>query len=134
MARHNRLDHSAGRDSTARRRTTRATEPRLHARQLDHDHPDVAVTFRSRLLIAFVLATIIPLAILALGVRRQLTQRLVAQHDQRIESLRQVAGQDVEREARSIASRLATLAATLRADDRFRLAAVRGELSERPYL
>jgi signal transduction histidine kinase len=92
------------------------------------------VTFRSRLLIAFVLATIIPLAMLALGVRRQLTQRLVAQHDQRIESLRQVASQDVEREARSIASRLATLAATLRTDDRFRVAAVRGELSERPYL
>ena len=92
------------------------------------------MTFRARLLVAFVLATIIPLAMLALGVRRQLTERLVAQKDQRIESLRQVAAQDVAREARSIESRLATLAATLRTDDRFRLAAVRGELSERPYL
>ena len=92
------------------------------------------MTFRSRLLLAFALATIIPLAMLAFGVRRQLTQRLVAQHDERIEALRQVAAQDIAREARSIASRLATLAATLRTDDRFRLAAVRGDLSERAYL
>ena len=70
------------------------------------------MTFRARLLLAFALATIIPLAMLMFGVRRKLTERLVAQKEQRIEALRQVAAQDIGREARSIASRLATLAAT----------------------
>jgi signal transduction histidine kinase len=92
------------------------------------------VTFRARLLFAFALATVIPLAMLAFGVRRKLTERLVAQKDQRIEALRQIAAQDIAREARSIASRLATLAATLRTDDRFRLAAVRGDAGERAYV
>jgi signal transduction histidine kinase len=92
------------------------------------------MTFRSRLLIAFALATIVPLAVLAYGVRRQVTTRLVAQHQRRVAGLANVAAQDVDRESASIASRLATLASGLRTDDRFRLAAVRGDPSERPYL
>ena len=92
------------------------------------------MTFRSRLLIAFALATIVPLAMLGVGVRRQLTTRLVAQHQQRVEGMARVAAQDVDRESASIASRLSTLAGTLRTDDRFRLAAVRGDAGERGYL
>jgi len=92
------------------------------------------MTFRSRLLIAFALATIVPLAMLGVGVRRQLTTRLVAQHQQRVEGMARVAAQDVERESASIASRLSTLAGALRTDDRFRLAAVRGDAGERAYL
>src|SRR5215831_16857707 len=92
------------------------------------------MTFRSRLLIAFALATIVPLAMLGVGVRRQLTSRLVAQHQQRVEGMARVASQDVERESASIASRLSTLAGALRTDDRFRMAAVRGDASERTYL
>jgi len=92
------------------------------------------MTFRSRLLIAFALATIVPLAMLGVGVRRQLTTRLVAQHQQRVDGMARVAAQDVERESASIASRLSTLAGALRTDDRFRLAAVRGDAGERAYL
>ena len=92
------------------------------------------MTFRSRLLIAFALATVVPLAMLGVGVRRQLTARLVAQHQQRVDGMAQVAAQDVERESASIASRLSTLAGTLRTDDRFRMAAVRGDPGERAYL
>ena len=92
------------------------------------------MTFRSRLLIAFALATIVPLAMLGVGVRRQLTARLVAQHQQRVEGMARVAAQDVDRESASIASRLSTLASALRTDDRFRLAAVRGDAGERAYL
>ena len=92
------------------------------------------MTFRSRLLIAFALATVVPLAMLGVGVRRQLTTRLVAQHQQRVEGMARVAAQDVERESASIASRLSTLAGTLRTDDRFRMAAVRGDPGERAYL
>jgi signal transduction histidine kinase len=92
------------------------------------------VSFRSRLLIAFALATIVPLALLAYGVRRQLTARLVAQHERRVQGLARVAAQDVERESASIAARLASLVRALRTDDRFRLAAVRGDPNERAYL
>ena len=92
------------------------------------------MTFRSRLLIAFALAAVLPLGMLGVGVRRQLTARLVAQHQQRVEGMARVAGQDVDRESTSIASRLSTLASALRTDDRFRLAAVRGDVGERAYL
>jgi signal transduction histidine kinase len=92
------------------------------------------MTFRSRLLIAFALATVVPLAMLGVGVRRQLTARLVAQHQQRVDGMAQVSAQDVERESASIASRISTLAGTLRTDDRFRMAAVRGDPGERAYL
>ena len=92
------------------------------------------MTFRSRLLIAFALATVVPLAMLGVGVRRQLTARLVAQHQQLVDGMARVAAQDVERESASIASRLSTLAGTLRTDDRFRMAAVRGDPGERAYL
>jgi signal transduction histidine kinase len=92
------------------------------------------MTFRSRLLIAFAFATIIPLALLGFGVRRQLTSRLVAQHQQRVDGMARVAAQDLERESTSIAARLSTLARTLRTDDRFRVAAVRGDPGERAYL
>ncbi len=92
------------------------------------------MSFRSRLLIAFALATIIPLALLAFGVRRQLTTRLVAQHQRRVQGLARVAEQDLRRESASIGVRLASLTRTLRTDERFRLAAVRGEAAERAYL
>jgi signal transduction histidine kinase len=92
------------------------------------------MTFRSRLLIAFALATIVPLAMLGVGVRRQLTTRLVAQHQRRVEDMAKVAAQDVDRESASISARLSTLARELRTDDRFRMAAVRGDPGERAYL
>ena len=91
------------------------------------------MSFRSRLLIAFLLATVVPLAVLAYGVRRQLTTRLVAQHERRVQGLATVVEQDIARESTEIASRLESLARSLRTDDRFRLAAVGGG-SDRAYV
>ena len=79
------------------------------------------MSFRSRLLIAFALAAIIPLGLLAYGVRRQLTARLVTQHTQRVEGLARVVERDLQRESASIAARLASITRALRTDDRFRL-------------
>ena len=79
------------------------------------------MSFRSRLLIAFALAAIIPLGLLAYGVRRQLTTRLVAQHEQRVEGLARVVERDLQLESASVAARLASIARALRTDDRFRL-------------
>ena len=92
------------------------------------------MSFRLRLALAFLVAAIIPLALLAFGVRRQLTTRLVAQHERRVEGLARVAGQDMERESVRIAARLASLTAALRTDDRLRLALARGEAGERAYV
>ena len=92
------------------------------------------MSFRSRLLIAFVLATVIPLAVLAIGVRRQLTTRLVGQHQRRVEGMARVAAQDVDRESALVAGRLASLMRALRTDDRFRLATIRGDDGERGYV
>jgi signal transduction histidine kinase len=79
------------------------------------------VSFRSRLLIAFALAAIIPLGLLAYGVRRQLTARLVTQHEQRVQALARVVERDLQRESASVATRLESIARALRTDDRFRL-------------
>jgi signal transduction histidine kinase len=92
------------------------------------------VSFRSRLALAFLFAAVIPLAALAFGVRWQLTTRLVAQHERRVQGLARVAEQDMERESVRIAARLASLTAALRTDDRFRLALARGEAGERAYV
>ena len=92
------------------------------------------MSFRSRLLIAFVLATVIPLAVLAIGVRRQLTTRLLGQHQRRVQGMARVAAQDVDRESALVAGRLASLVRALRTDDRFRLAAIRGDEGERGYV
>ena len=90
------------------------------------------MSFRSRLLIAFALATIIPLGLLAFGVRRQVTARLVAQHERRVQGLARVVEEDLARESASIGTRLASIARALRSDDRFRLGALRGD-GDRAY-
>jgi len=91
------------------------------------------VSFRSRLLIAFALATILPLGLLAFGVRRQLTARLVAQHERRVHGLARVVEDDLAREGASIGARLGSIARALRSDDRFRLAPLRGD-GDRAYV
>ena len=92
------------------------------------------MTFRSRLLLGFAAATLLPLALLAGGIRRQLTQRLVAQHQRRVDALAGVVMQDLTSESAAVALRLRTLAAALEDDNRFRRAAVHGEIAERDYL
>ena len=91
------------------------------------------MSFRSRLLIAFLLASAIPLVFLAIGVRRQLDVRIVAQYERRVRGLAQIVEQDIDREGASIAARLASLGGSLRTDDRFRLALV-GESGDREYV
>ena len=91
------------------------------------------MTFRTRLLLAFSAATLVSLSVLAIGIRRQLTSRLVAQHERRVQTLAQVAMQDLARENTDISARLASLARSVADDNRFRLA-VQGTPVERAYL
>ncbi len=92
------------------------------------------MTFRSRLLLAFAAAALLPLLLLAGGVRRQLESRLAAQYGRRVDALASIVTEDVARESASIAARLTTLARMVRDDNRLRLALLHGAPSERAYL
>ncbi len=92
------------------------------------------MTFRSRLLLAFVAAALLPLLLLAGGVSRQLESRLAAQYGRRVDALASIITDDVARESESIAARLATLARMVRDDNRLRLALLHGAPSEHTYL
>lgn len=91
------------------------------------------MSFRTRLLIAFAVATLVSLTVLGVGVRRQLTTRLVAEHQARVESLARAAIQDLQRQNATIGTRLTTLGNSLADDNRFR-SAMRGEPADRAYL
>lgn len=91
------------------------------------------MSFRARLLLAFAAATLLSLSLLAVGVRRQLTSRLVAQHERRVRALAGVAIEDLARENAGVADRLASLQRSLVDDNRFRLA-VQGAPDQRDYL
>ena len=92
------------------------------------------MTFRARMSIAFVLAALVPLGVLAHGVRLEVTRRLTAQHERRVKTLVDIVRQDLARESASIAARLEILDADLATDDRFRLGAVRGDPAHRRYM
>lgn len=91
------------------------------------------MSFRARLLLAFAAATLLSLSLLSLGVRRQVTARVTAQHERRVEALARVAMQDLARENADVAARLHSLVVSLADDNRFRLA-VQGAPAERSYL
>ncbi|MGH7620085.1 MAG: ATP-binding protein, partial [Gemmatimonadaceae bacterium] len=91
------------------------------------------MSFRAKLLLAFAAATLLSLSLLALGVRRQLTTRVVAQHQRRVETLARVAMQDLARENSAVSARLESLARSLANDNDIRLA-VHGVAAQRPYL
>ena len=91
------------------------------------------MSFRARLLLAFAAATLVSLSLLAIGIRRQITARLVAQHERRVQTLARVAIEDLARENAGITARLQSLARSLADDNRFRVA-VQGSQSERAYL
>src|SRR5688572_8833792 len=114
----------------------RAFHPPAHrdARALDRAARVPAMTFRGRMSIAFVLAALVPLVVLAHGVRLEITRRLTAQHERRVKTLVDIVRQDLARESASIAARLEILDADLSTDDRFRLGAVRADPGHRRYV
>lgn len=91
------------------------------------------MSFRTRLLLAFVAATFVSLSLLALGVRLQVSTRVTAQHERRVQTLSGVAIQDLAREDAEVSARLRSLARSLTSDNRLR-AAIQGTQSERAYL
>jgi signal transduction histidine kinase len=92
------------------------------------------MSFRNRLVIAFVAATMIPLLLFGLRARSQISSRLTTQYQRRVNALALVVKEDLERDRGSIAARLTLVARSLAEDDRFRLATLRGGAGDRSYL
>src|SRR5262245_39571905 len=92
------------------------------------------MSLRTRLLLAFAAIVVIPIALLALGLRQEMTRRLSQEYQLRVDSVVNVIRDDLTRESAGISQRLAAIERALRDDNRFRLAAVAGVESEREYL
>ncbi len=92
------------------------------------------MSFRVRLLTGFLLLALLPLAAFALGVRRQVAERIAASFEARADVVAGTIESRLEAEGAAISGRLEALAAEIAADNRLRRAIVREEPSERPYL
>ena len=92
------------------------------------------MSLRTRLLFAFALVILIPILLLAFGLRQEMTGRLSSEYQLRVDRVVQVIREDLARESVEIDARLASLESALVDDNRFRLAAVAGAESERVYL
>jgi signal transduction histidine kinase len=92
------------------------------------------MSLRTRLLLAFAVVVLIPIALLAFGLRQEMTRRLSEEYQLRVDRVVEVIREDLARDSVGIAERLASLKSALLNDNRFRLAAVAGVESEREYL
>ncbi|MGB7220805.1 MAG: ATP-binding protein [Vicinamibacterales bacterium] len=92
------------------------------------------MSLRTRLLLAFAAVVLIPIALLAFGLRREMTSRLSDEYQRRLATGLEVIDEDLKLESAGVGERLASLKIALLNDNRFRLAAVAGVESERGYL
>ena len=90
--------------------------------------------YRTRLLVAFLLAALLPMLALSLIVRQQMTARLTAQSQARVDALVNVIESNLAHEGDRVHVALAQLRDAIASDNRFRRAAVDGVESERRYL
>ena len=91
------------------------------------------MSFRGRLFLASTLAVLVPLAVLALGVRREMDRRLGDESRRRGAAAIERLGADIALERERVAARLQALGRGLTADNRFRLGLL-GESASRGYV
>jgi signal transduction histidine kinase len=92
------------------------------------------MTLRTRLILAFAAVVLIPIALLAFGLRQEMTRRLSSEYQLRVDTVVQTIREDLDRDTAGISDRLASLRSALLNDNRFRSAAVAGVESDREYL
>ncbi len=92
------------------------------------------MTLRTRLLLAFAAVVLIPIALLAFGLRQEMTRRLSDEYQLRVDTVVQIIREDLNRESAAIDDRLASLENALQNDNRFRSAVVAGVEPEREYV
>jgi signal transduction histidine kinase len=90
------------------------------------------MTFRSRLLVALVAVSVIPLTTFALRIRSEMIDRLTVEYEKRAVALMAVVRDDLQKEDALLASRLTQLTRAMGDDNGLRLAAAGG--GERQYL
>jgi signal transduction histidine kinase len=91
------------------------------------------MSFRGRVFLATMLAVLVPLAVLAFGVRREMDRRLGAESHRRGSAAVEQLGVALARERDGVAARLDALARELAADNRFRLGLL-GETASRAHV
>jgi signal transduction histidine kinase len=92
------------------------------------------MSLRTRLILAFAAIVLIPMALLAIGLRQEMNRRLSEEYQLRVDRVVDVIREDLARESAGIAERLESLEPALLSDNRIRSAAVAGLESERGYL
>jgi signal transduction histidine kinase len=92
------------------------------------------MSLRTRLLLAFAAVVFIPIALLAFGIRQEMTRRLTEGYTQRLTLAVDAIHKDLERENTGIDVRLASLKSALPGDNRFRLGEIAGVEWERGYV
>ncbi|MEO8032665.1 MAG: ATP-binding protein [Gemmatimonadota bacterium] len=80
------------------------------------------MSFRTRLFVAILSAILVPLILVAFGIRHEMERRLSAEYQQRVQALAAIMQSDLVRESRTVADRLDALTAVLSNDNQFRLA------------
>jgi two-component system nitrogen regulation sensor histidine kinase NtrY len=91
------------------------------------------MSFRGRLFLASTFGVLVPLAVLALGVHREMDRRLGGESRRRGSAALEQLGVELARERESIAARLEALSRNLASDNRFRLGLL-GESASRAYV
>ncbi|HLQ77394.1 MAG TPA: hypothetical protein VK210_08565, partial [Terriglobia bacterium] len=89
---------------------------------------------RTRVLLSFGVVVLIPLALLAFGLRHEMTNRLTEEYQARVDSVVATIPEDLQYGSADISARLASLKTGILIDNRFRQATVGGDESERDYL
>ncbi|MGE5927805.1 MAG: ATP-binding protein [Gemmatimonadota bacterium] len=92
------------------------------------------MSFRTRAFLVLLAAVLVPLAVLAVGVRRELSGLVGRERAERVEEARAALDSGLERERGRIEARLARIAADLADDSRFRLAVGRDDPAARAWL
>ncbi|MGH7581315.1 MAG: HAMP domain-containing protein, partial [Gemmatimonadales bacterium] len=92
------------------------------------------MSFRTRLFLATCVAVLVPLTVLALGVRREMDRRLSEESRRRGDAAVRALDTELARERERVTARLVALAGDLSDDNRFRLAAVQGDPRSRAFL
>jgi len=92
------------------------------------------MNFRWRLLLAFLAVVLLPMIALALFMRSEMTERLTAQYERRVESLIRVIENDLAEECDNVGRTLVVLRDAVAEDNRFRRAVVGGAEDERRYV
>src|SRR5262249_37604506 len=92
------------------------------------------MTLRTRMLLAFGIVALVPLAMLAFGLRQEITKHFSEEYQTRLDADVESIREDLQRESDGVSRQLASLQSALQKDNTFRLAAVAGVESERNYL